>query len=240
MNLNHRLLVAIVKRGYSRAAIAEAKKAGADGATVLYGEGIGRNEKPTFMGLPATHEKDIILIAIDGSLEKPVAEAVSRCAKLGHPGQGLGFTIHLNKLIGVPHLSDRLYYTKPKKEERSMKPLKDQFQLIVTIVSSGDAEKVVAAAAEVGAEGGTILTGRGTGVNEQQKFMNFTIDPEKDIVLTLVPESYSDAVVKRIESVIDLYSPGQGIAFLIDVEEIFGVNHSSLSSAEPVEPLDEE
>ena len=232
MNLNHRLLVAIVKRSFSRAVIAEAKKAGAEGATVMYGEGIGRNEKPTFMGLPATHEKDIIFIAIDGSLEKPVAEAVSRCAKLGQPGQGLGFTLHLNKLIGVPHLSDRLYFTKPPKGERSMQPLKDQFQLIVTIVNSGDAEKVVAAAAEAGAEGGTILNGRGTGVNEQTKFMNFTIDPEKDIVFTLVPESFANGVVKRIEDAIDLYSPGQGIAFLIDVEEVFGVNHSSLSETE--------
>lgn len=232
MNLNHRLMITIVKRGYSRAVIAEAKKAGAEGATVMYGEGIGRNEKPTFMGLPATHEKDIIFIAIDGSLEKQVAEAVSRCAKLGQPGQGLGFTLHLHKLIGVPHLSDRLYFTKPQKGERSMKPLKDHFQLIVTIVNSGDAEKVVAAAAEAGAEGGTILTGRGTGVNEQTKFMNFTIDPEKDIVFTLVPESYANAVVKHIENAIDLYSPGQGIAFLIDVEEVFGVNHSSLSGIE--------
>ena len=232
MNLNHRLMITIVKRGYSRAVIAEAKKAGADGATVMYGEGIGRNEKPTFMGLPATHEKDIIFIAIDGSLEKPVAEAVSRCAKLGQPGQGLGFTLHLNKLIGVQHLSNRLNFTKPPKGERFMKPLKDQFQLIVTIVNSGDAEKVVAAAAEAGAEGGTILTGRGTGVNEQTKFMNFTIDPEKDIVFTLVPESFANAVVNRIEEAIDLYSPGQGIAFLIDVEEVFGVNHSSLSATE--------
>lgn len=225
-------MIAIVKRGYSRPVIAEAKKAGANGATVMYGEGIGRNENPTFMGLPATHEKDIIFIAIDGALEKPIAEAVSRCARLGHPGQGLGFTVHLNKLIGLSHLSDRHHFTKPQKGERSMNPAKDQFQLIVTIVKSGDAEKVVAAAAEGGAEGGTIMTGRGTGVNEQTKFLNFTIDPEKDIVFTLVPESFAAGIVTRIEAAIDLYSPGEGIAFLIDVEEVFGVNHSSLKSAE--------
>ncbi|MFD1861579.1 P-II family nitrogen regulator [Planococcus chinensis] len=229
MNLNHRLMVAIVKRGYSRAVIAEAKKAGADGATILYGEGIGRNEKPTFLGLPATHEKDIIFIAVDGSIEMAVAEAVASCAKLGLPGNGLGFTVHLNQLLGVPHLSDRIKFVKPKKGERQLNSTQEQFQLIVTIVNSGDSQKVVAAAAEAGAEGGTILTGRGTGVNEQKKFMNFSIDPEKDIVLTLVPESYAHAVVKSIENAIDLYSPGQGIAFLIDVEEVFGVNHSSLN-----------
>ena len=233
MNLNHRLLVAIVKRGHSRAVIAEAKKAGADGATTLYGEGIGRNEKPTFFGLPATHEKDVILIAIDGSLEEAVAEAVSRAGKLGTPGYGLGFTIHLSQLLGVPHLSNRAEQAKKKKGEAPMKkPIHEQFHLIVTIVNSGDSEKVVKAAAAAGAEGGTILTGRGTGVNEQQKFMNFTIDPEKDVILTLVPESYTEAIVASIEKAIDLYTPGKGIAFLIDVEKVFGVNHSSFDGKE--------
>lgn len=228
MDLNHRLLVAIVKRGHSRTVIAEAKKAGADGATILYGEGIGRNEKPTFFGLPATHEKDVIFIAIDGSLEKTVAEAVYRAGKLDIPGHGLGFTVHLSQLLGVPHLSNRAEYAKKKKGEAPVKkPIHEQFHLIVTIVNSGDSEKVIKAAARAGAEGGTILTGRGTGVNEQQKFMNFTIDPEKDVVLTLVPENYTEAIVESIENAIDLHAPGKGIAFLIDVEKVFGVNHSS-------------
>ncbi|MDN7227752.1 PII family protein [Planococcus sp. N064] len=228
MNLNHRLMIAIVKRGHSRPVIAAAKEAGADGATILYGEGIGRNEKPTFLGLPATHEKDVVFIAIDGSLEDAVAEAVSRVGKLGIPGYGLGFTLHLNKLLGVRHLSNRVNHVRAKKGGQAMQSSPEQFQLIVTIVNSGDSEKVVAAAAKAGAEGGTILTGRGTGVNEQRKFLNFTIEPEKDVVLTLVPESYTEAIVESIQNAIDLYAPGRGIAFLIDIEKVFGVNHSSL------------
>lgn len=230
MNLNHRLMVAIVKRGQSREIIAAAKKAGADGATILYGEGIGRNEKPTFMGLPATHEKDVVFLALDGTLVEPVADAVSRAGKLGKPGHGLGFTVHLNQLLGVPHLSDRPEDRKKKKGGQSMRTVQEQFSLIVTIVNSGDSGKVVKAAAKAGAEGGTILTGRGTGINEQQKFMNFTIDPEKDVVLTLIPESYTEAVTESIQNTIDLYAPGKGIAFLIDVEKVFGVNHSSFDS----------
>ncbi|TWT27374.1 P-II family nitrogen regulator [Planomicrobium sp. CPCC 101110] len=228
MNLNHKLMIAIVKRGYSRDVIAEAKKAGADGATILYGEGIGRNEKPTFFGLPATHEKDVLFLAIDGKIEAAVTEAVSRAGKLGIPGHGLGFTVHLNKLLGVPHLSDRVSEARQQKGDLSMENAGDQFHLVVTIVNSGDSGKVVKAAADAGAEGGTILSGRGTGVNEQQKFLNFTIEPEKDIVLTVIPQSYTEAVVKSIENAIDLDAPGKGIAFLIDVEKVFGVNHSSL------------
>lgn len=228
MNLNHRLMIAIVKRGYSREVIAAAKKVGVDGATILYGHGVGRNEKPTFFGLPATHEKDIIFFAIDGSMEDAVTDAVSRAGKLGSSGHGLGFTIHLSKLLGVPHLSARPNDFKKKKGEQAVIKPQNQFHLVVTIVNSGDSDKVIKAAAKAGAEGGTILTGRGTGVNEQQKFMNFTIDPEKDVVLTLIPDSYTDAVIESIENAVDLNAPGKGIAFLIDVEKVFGVNHSSL------------
>ncbi|XKE94336.1 PII family protein [Metaplanococcus flavidus] len=228
MNLNHKLMIAIVKRGYSRPVIAEAKKAGADGATIVYGEGIGRNEKPTFLGMPVTHEKDVIFIAVDGEIEAPVAEAVSREGKLGKSGYGLGFTVHLSKLLGVPHLTKRPDDRRKKKGEKIMDSALHEFQLIVTIVNTGDSQKVIKAAADAGAEGGTILNGRGTGVNERQTFMNFTIDPEKDVILTLVPASYTDKVVTSIEQAVDLNAPGRGIAFLIDVENVFGVNHSSL------------
>lgn len=228
MNLNHKLMIVIVKRGYSRRVIAEAKKAGADGATIVYGEGIGRNESPTFLGLPLTHEKDVIFIAIDGENEEAVAEAVSREGKLGMSGYGLGFTVHLSKLLGVPHLTKRSDDRRKMKGEKIMENALNEFQLIVTIVNTGDSQKVIKAAAAAGAEGGTILNGRGTGVNEQQTFMNFTIDPEKDVILTLVPAGYTDKVVSSIEQAVDLNAPGRGIAFLIDVENVFGVNHSSL------------
>ncbi|HSJ36720.1 MAG TPA: P-II family nitrogen regulator [Planococcus sp. (in: firmicutes)] len=228
MKLNHKLMIAIVKRGYSRPVITAAKKAGADGATIVYGEGVGRNEKPTFLGLPLTHEKDVIFIAIDGDNEASVTEAVSREGKLGKSGYGLGFTVHLSKLLGVPHLTQRADDRRKKKGEEIMENVLPEFQLIVTIVNSGDSQKVIKAAADAGAEGGTILNGRGTGVNEQQTFMNFTIDPEKDMILTLVPSSYTDKVVNSIEKAVDLNAPGRGIAFLIDVENVFGVNHSSL------------
>ena len=147
---------------------------------------------------------------------------------MGKSGYGLGFTVHLSKLLGVPHLTKRADDRRKKKGEKVMENALPEFQLIVTIVNTGDAQKVIKAAADAGAEGGTILNGRGTGVNEQQTFMNFTIDPEKDMILTLVPSSYTDKVINSIEQAVDLNAPGRGIAFLIDVENVFGVNHSSL------------
>ncbi|MEX2364611.1 MAG: hypothetical protein WD597_13355, partial [Balneolaceae bacterium] len=61
-----------------------------------------------------------------------------------------------------------------------------KFQLIVTIVNKGFSGKVVDASKEAGAEGGTIITGRGSGIHEKAKLFNLAIEPEKDIVLTLI------------------------------------------------------
>src|SRR5690606_32407857 len=133
----------------------------------------------------------------------------SHAGKLGKSGHGLGFTVHLSQLLGVPHLNDREDDRKKKQGVEQMPEPKD-FQLIVTIVNSGDSGQVVKAAAKAGAEGGTILEGRGTGVNEQKKFMNFTIDPEKDVVLTLVPAVFAEKVVASIEQAVDLDAPGKG------------------------------
>ncbi|KIL48445.1 P-II family nitrogen regulator [Jeotgalibacillus campisalis] len=225
MNLNHKLFVAVLKRGSSRSFIRAAKKAGLDGATVLYGYRKGKNEKSSFLGVKLDHKKDIVLAAYDGNLENQILSAGIGATDLETPGNGsIGFVIHLSKLLGVPHLKDRA------NQEGAFRVKEDnkQYQLIITIVNSGESESVIQAAARAGAEGCTILSGRGTGVNERQTFMKFSIDPEKDVILTIVPGSITDQVIEEINEEIQLDQAGKGISFLVDVEKVFGVNHSSM------------
>jgi len=105
------------------------------------------------------------------------------------------------------------------------KPDDITFQLIVTIVNRGKCGPVVEASREAGAEGGTIITGRGSGIHEKAKLFSFTIEPEKDIILTLVPSDRTDKVLDAIVKASELNEPGHGIAFVIDVEEVTGINH---------------
>lgn len=105
------------------------------------------------------------------------------------------------------------------------KPENLKFQLIITIVNRGNCGRVIDSSKEAGAEGGTIITGRGSGVHEKAKLLSFTIEPEKDIVLTLIP---TDRVEKVLEAIIEgskLNEPGNGVAFVVDVEKVVGINH---------------
>lgn len=101
----------------------------------------------------------------------------------------------------------------------------DHYDLIVTIVPKGKAEAVVEATHAAGAEGGTVMYGRGTGIHERQRIFNIPIEPEKEIVLTLVPADLTDSVCKAITDATDLEKPGHGIAFVIDVKSVMGIVH---------------
>ncbi len=99
------------------------------------------------------------------------------------------------------------------------------FELIVTIVNKGHCGTVLDASLEAGAEGGTIITGRGSGIHEKAKLFSFAIEPEKDIILTLVPHDRTEKVLEAIVKATKLNEPGYGIAFVIDVEKATGINH---------------
>ncbi len=76
--------------------------------------------------------------------------------------------------------------------------LLDNFDCIVTIVNKGHSDPVVDASRKAGAEGGTIIFGRGTGIREVKSILGLAIDPEKEIVLTLVRSDISLRVMEAI------------------------------------------
>jgi len=97
--------------------------------------------------------------------------------------------------------------------------------LIVTIVRKGWGDTVLEASTKAGADGGTVLFGRGIGVHEKQKLLGIPIEPEKEIVLTVTNADRTDRVLDEITRAIDLCKPGMGIAFVVPVEKVVGVSH---------------
>lgn len=98
-------------------------------------------------------------------------------------------------------------------------------ELIVTIVKRGWAEPVLAATRRAGAEGGTILLGRGTGIHEMKTLLGIAIEPEKEIVLTVVGARETDRVLDAIVAAAELDRPGMGIAFVLPIRCVAGRVH---------------
>ncbi len=100
---------------------------------------------------------------------------------------------------------------------------KKEYQLIITIVDQGKAEDVIECAKKGGAEGGTILTGRGAGTKDTAKVLGILIEPEKEVIFTLIEKEKTDSVLEAISTGMELAKPGKGIAFVIDVPKAIGI-----------------
>lgn len=97
--------------------------------------------------------------------------------------------------------------------------------LIVSIVRKGWGNTVLEASIKAGATGGTVLLGRGIGVNEKESIFGIPIEPEKEILLTLVQESEVDTVLQEIIRAAELNLPGHGLAFVVPIDRVLGVPH---------------
>lgn len=97
----------------------------------------------------------------------------------------------------------------------------EEYKLIVTIVNKGKAEKVVDVSQRAGAEGGTIFFGRGTAV---RLLLGISIEPEKEIVLTLIEKDKAQTVLDAIVKEARLDEPNKGIAFVISLDQVVGIS----------------
>jgi len=102
---------------------------------------------------------------------------------------------------------------------------KHGFALIFTIVDAGFSGKVLEASRKAGAEGATLLNGRGRGVHESSSFMGVSIQPDKEIILILVKKSIRRNVMKEIVRSCNLATEGKGMTFCVPVDEVAGVQH---------------
>lgn len=102
-----------------------------------------------------------------------------------------------------------------------------EFDLIVTIVRMGFSEKIIEASRQAGAEGGTIIVGRGTGVHEKKKLLGIPVEPEKEIIFSVIPRDRGQQILESIIKAGELDQPGAGIAFVLELKQVAGICHLS-------------
>lgn len=99
------------------------------------------------------------------------------------------------------------------------------FNVIFTIVERGKGEAIIKATHDAGAEGATLFFGRGTGIHEHRKILGIPIEPEKEIVITLIEKEKTDAILEAILKAGKLNEPGRGRAFVVSVDKMVGALH---------------
>ncbi|MDH3349483.1 MAG: P-II family nitrogen regulator [Desulfobulbaceae bacterium] len=98
-----------------------------------------------------------------------------------------------------------------------------RFKLIISSVKTDITDKIVDAAKDAGATGATIIPARGTGIHEAKTFFGLTLEAQTDIIMLLVEEHLVTHILDTINEAGEFQKPGTGIAFVIPIENVVGL-----------------
>jgi nitrogen regulatory protein PII len=231
---NHALLplgvaVTVANDGQESGIVALAVKSGIAASFICHGYGTARNDLYDVFNIGDLKKQiifSILPLQIWPSFKKALAErfAISKFSR------GISYLLPFDSMCGVSaykFLANQRMMGSAVKGDDNMEENQEKekgYDVVFAIVNDGFTDIVMNAAKKAGARGGTILTARGTGNKEIEKFFGVVITPEKQIVMILVPKDIKDAVLKSIYQEAGINTKGQGIAFSVSASDVVGLN----------------
>ena len=92
--------------------------------------------------------------------------------------------------------------------------------LITCVIQKDQAEPLLEAAKNAGAQGATISYAQGTGIRERMGLIGVTIDEQKEVIRIIVSEEQSDLIFETIYLAGELDKPGRGIMYMSRLERV--------------------
>lgn len=189
------------------------KEVGIRGGITIIGKGTVNSTVLDLLGI-RSQKKEIINFLISKDSSEELVDHFTQALGLSEPGKGI---IYLTPVvIASLTVNGKQVVVKTVEGEGE----KDMFKKLTVIVDRGMAEDVMDIARKAGVRGGTIMHGRGTGAEYTVKLFGMEIEPEKELVMILMPSKLIDKVVDDLFKGLKLEDPGNGILF---VEPVLGV-----------------
>lgn len=98
-----------------------------------------------------------------------------------------------------------------------------RFKVILALVNDESQDAVIEAAKSAGATGVTILNARGEGIHNQKAFFGLKMEVQRDMLLFLVEDFNSDAIMDAIYKAGSFEKHGNGIAFAWTIDRAIGM-----------------
>lgn len=211
----YELLSVIVNFGLGSKVIKLAKKEGVSGGTIFLGKGTSNNYILKLLDL-VDIRKEIVFMISEKQIIKQALEKINKKLSLNKPNHGIAFTISVTNILGA-----RNCIAHKNNESRGDK--NGMYQAIFVIVDRGKGELVLDAANVAGSKGATIINARGSGIHETSTLFAMPIEAEKEMVLILSERKLTDAITSSVREKLQIDEPGNGIIFILDVNDTIGI-----------------
>ena len=200
------LLRAILPRGKGSEFMKTIKDDGAIVITCYYGYGSASESIQSKLKVNKIRKEIVMAILDDENAKIAMDELEEKLVKIN---TGVAFTSQL-EYKGESNLQNESNY-----------------QALYVIVDRHEGQKAVAIAQENGANGATLIHGRGSEKEVKSILLNMNVEPEKDIVIMLVKNDIAENIKDAIYDKMNLYKENKGIIYSLPVMEVRGLVEQS-------------
>lgn len=194
------MLYSFLEKKRSNTLMDEYKKLGFSGGTFTFGNGAATSMLWRLVGFEGP-ERAVLINLVDKKMLEEYMEHEDEIKKKVYFQSAL---VPLDREA----VSDVL-----NKEESLM----DDLSFVQVICNKGFALEIMEKARSLGAEGGTILQGKGTAREEDEVFFGHKLVKEKEILLIIVSSQVEKKVVDGIENMECMKGDGAGIVYALPI-----------------------
>lgn len=162
--------------------------------TVFSARGTAVRSMLDILGIESTTRRVVLTVANEEKTKRLIELQKERMF-IGVPGHGIVIAVPIKSIGGGKTVA---YLNGGEMNSKYVPKLNYSYELIIAITNEGRTDMVMNAARSAGAKGGTVLHGKGTGTENQQKFFNVSIAQEKEVILILSEASQKASIMKAI------------------------------------------
>ncbi len=183
-----------------------------------YGRGTASKEIMDYLGI-GSKEKCVLFSFTSMQKSKIILKELEK--KMKKIGTGISFTVPISSVGSRKSLE--ILFGKISNEEGDGYEMETENELIVIITNRGYVDKVMEAAKSAGANGGTVVHARGTGIEQAEKFFGATIGAEKEMIFIVTKTENRNKIIKAVKEQAGINTEAQAVIFSLPVTDVVGI-----------------
>ncbi len=185
----------------------------------MLGRGTAPKELLKMHGLQPT-EKVIMTTAAGRDALKKLIHQAKEELYIDIPGNGIMLAVPIKSAGGAQALA---YLAGENKMNQEKPAMNFDYELICVVLNEGHSDEVMDAARPAGATGGTVISAKGTGIKQAEKFQGLTLANEKEVILIVARSSAKADIMRAIIEKAGLQTKAGAICFSLPVSQIEGL-----------------
>lgn len=222
-----KLLFTIVTRGLLQEVTQVLQSHGLEAQFATLGHGTASSEIRHMLGLGTT-EKDVVLTLVPQQKLRRLLPELNSHLHLAKAGHGIAFAVALDGINASTFNS--LIRNMPEDIVKEEAPMNKEctHELILSVLDTDQTDLAFKAAKEAGCRGGTVIKGRRLYADQTKKIFSLIIQPEKELLIILVPSKDCNAIMKAMVNKVHSETGERIIAFSLPVSDVMGLTQYDL------------